>query len=397
MDFITKDSLADVEFKLEWQSPEARHMDIFYTKVNFWRDIFPADMAKQLVGGKPGDPIVIHIHPGGDFPAFDDRKLMKLQNNQFNAALKKPRYGRFYKMGLLKDVTNVFSENIKPFRCADIDGQSFIADFNHPLSSRELKLGVIVHDSMIKPYDRGGECAVLLECVTDGPGMQARQNGRPTDFFSDHAFDRADYSDDRRFYAKPRFVNHLDDTAIETVSRLYGDLIEPGMDVLDLMSGWRSHLPKSLKLQSLSGLGMNTEEMTDNPQLTGHVVHDVNKNPRLPFDSDSFDRVICTVSVEYMTRPLEVFSDVARVLRKDGMFILTFSNRWFPPKVIRLWTELHEFERMGLVMEYFLNAGLFRDLETYSYRGLPRPETDKYYPQMRKSDPVYAVWGKVAK
>jgi hypothetical protein len=80
----------------------------------------------------------------------------------------------------------------------------------------------------------------------------------------------------------------------------------------------------------------------------------------------------------------------------DG-FILTFSNRWFPPKVIHLWTELHEFERVGLIMEYFHKAGHYKDLETCSSRGLPRPETDKYYPQIRKSDPIYAVWGRVAK
>jgi hypothetical protein len=52
---------------------------------------------------------------------------------------------------------------------------------------------------------------------------------------------------------------------------------------------------------------------------------------------------------------------------------------------------------MGLVMEYFHKTGQYKDLETYSSRGLPRPESDKYYPQMLKSDPVYGVWGKVKK
>jgi SAM-dependent methyltransferase len=322
---------------------------------------------------------------------------MKLNRNQFNGAMNAPRYGRFYPRGLLKGLTNVFPGNIKPFRCAGIDDQTLLADFNHPLSLKEFKLSAIVHDSIIKPYDRGGECAVMLECAADGPGMQARQNGHPTDFFSENGFQREDNSSDHLFYQQPRFVNHLDVTAINSVSGIYGSLIMPGMDVLDLMSSWRSHVPESIDLKSLVGLGMNTEEMADNPQLKGHLVHDLNQNPRLPFSDDSFDRVICTVSVEYMTRPLEVFDDVARVLRKDGMFILTFSNRWFQPKVIRLWSELHEYERMGLVMEYFYKTGQYKDLETYSSRGLPRPESDKYYPQMLKSDPVYGVWGKVKK
>ena len=76
-----------------------------------------------------------------------------------------------------------------------------------------------------------------------------------------------------------------------------------------------------------------------------------------------------------------------------GVFIHAFSNRWFPPKVIRICPELHEFERMGLVLEYFLNSGHYTKLETYSIRGLPRPEYDTYDAQLAYSDPVYAVWG----
>ena len=108
---------------------------------------------------------------------------------------------------------------------------------------------------------------------------------------------------------------------------------------------------------------------------------------------NEFDGVMCTVSVEYLTRPMAVFSEVARVLRPGGRFVVTFSNRWFPPKAIRVWQELHEFERMGLVLEYFLQSGGFGGLNTLSNRGLPRPTDDKYYPQIRLSDPVYAVWG----
>jgi hypothetical protein len=72
---------------------------------------------------------------------------------------------------------------------------------------------------------------------------------------------------------------------------------------------------------------------------------------------------------------------------------VTFSNRWFPPKAIDIWSELHEFERMGLVLEFFLKSGQYENLQTYSMRGLPRPQDDKYYPRILFSDPVYAVWG----
>ncbi len=396
MNRITQDSLVDVAFRLNWNSAEAAHHEYFYTKVNLWRDILPMNLKNQLLGCTIGDQIDIHLAPGSDMPAYDDSKRKQLHINQFNHC-HAPRYGRYYPRGVLKDLTNIFSENIQPFRCAGVDQNLFLADFNHPLSSKDLTLTAIVHDSMIKPYDRGGECADVLECITDGPGMQIRQNGRSTDFFYEHCFQREDNAEDCLFYQRPRLVNHIDDQAVKTVSQIYGSLIQPGMEVLDLMSSWRSHIPASIQLKSLVGLGMNSLEMAENPQLTGHLVYDINSNSRLPFDDDSFDGVICTVSVEYMTRPIEVFREVARILRKDGMFVLTFSNRWFPPKVIRLWTELHEFERIGLVLEYFHQSNGFKDLETFSARGWPRPETDKYYPQMKKSDPVYAVWGRASK
>ena len=35
------------------------------------------------------------------------------------------------------------------------------------------------------------------------------------------------------------------------------------------------------------------------------------------------------------------------MLRPGGRFIVTFSDRWFPPKAIRVWTRLH------LVLDYF--------------------------------------------
>jgi hypothetical protein len=80
------------------------------------------------------------------------------------------------------------------------------------------------------------------------------------------------------------------------------------------------------------------------------------------------------------------------VVRPGGVFALTFSDRWFPGKVIRLWTELHPFERMALVLAYLRHSGLFTDLRTESVRNLPRPEDDKYAGMRRTSDPVFAVW-----
>ncbi|MHC4476651.1 MAG: class I SAM-dependent methyltransferase [Planctomycetota bacterium] len=140
------------------------------------------------------------------------------------------------------------------------------------------------------------------------------------------------------------------------------------------------------------GLGLNEKELKKNLQLNDFVVYDLNANPVLPFESDSFDAVVCTVSVEYLTDPLAVFKEVARVLRQEGYFVLTFSNRWFPSKVVKVWQDIHGFERMGLVLEYFIRSERFKELQTYSVRGMPRPRDDKYFPDLRFSDSIFAVW-----
>lgn len=394
METITQNSLADVEFQMDWKSREASHREILFTKVNVWRDLLPPGMGEELMGKGPGDRISARYAAKEALLPVGARDVFALKRDQFDEKRAVPRYGRFYPMGLLKGLPGVFSGNIRPFRITGLDGDCLEADAGHPLAGHDLAVTALVHDTMTKPYDRGGECAVLMECLADGPGMQVPKNGRPTDFFEPDAFVREDEAGDGAFYAKPRLVNHLDDRAIETITGLYGDLLEPGMDVLDLMSAWRSHVPADARLNSLTGLGMNAEEMAANPQLTDFRVQDLNQNPVLPFADGFFDRVICTASVEYLIHPEAVFAEAARVLRPGGIFAVTFSNRWFPPKTIRLWTRLHEFERMGLVTAYFNQSGRFTDLHTVSSRGWPRPETDKYYGQFFKSDPVYAVWGR---
>lgn len=399
MSTIKTDSLATLELQLNWRSKEARHTEIYYVKkVNFWRDLFPGKLKQALVGRRSGEHIHLSFPAGEVVQSYDPNKIFTLDSGHFdphktNGHRIEPCCGRFYPKGFLKNLSNIFSANMTPFRVVGVEPSTLTVDFNHPFAGKDFELKIIVHNVGEKKLELGGKCRDLMEIITNGPGMQCRSNGKPTDFFSDDPFLCFDQRDDALFYEVPRLVIHIDRQAIENIRALYGSLLRPGMRVLDLMSSWRSHVPESLPLESLVGLGLNREEMENNPQLTEYVIHDLNKHSQLPFDEYEFDAVICTVSVEYMTRPFDVFLDVARILKPHGYFIHTFSNRWFPPKVINIWKSLHEFERIGLVLEYFLRSGAYENLKTYSVRGWPRPTTDRYYPRIKTADPVYAVWG----
>jgi hypothetical protein len=396
---IHNKTIASLEFMLQWQTEYASHRDCFFArKVRFNRDIFPQKITDLLIGKCAGDAIKIPAIIKDIISPYSQDYEFSIEQRQFDrlyaAPVKtEPRFGRFYPKGLLKALPGIFRGNVEPFRCSGISDKTIIVDFNHPLSQKFGDLTVGIKDVREGIGELGGSCVDWFEIITSGPGMQTRYLGNPTDFFSDEPFARTDEDEDPMFYTKPRLVTHIDEKAISIISEIYGQVLKKGARVLDLMSSWRSHFPRNVELASLIGLGLNREEMLKNPQLTDHIIHDLNREPRIPFSNNEFDAVICTVSVEYLIHPYEVFREIARILEKDGYFVVTFSNRWFPPKVVKIWTELHDFERMGLILEYFLQTGLYKNLNTFSMRGLPRNEDDRYYSESPYADPVYAVWG----
>lgn len=399
MNHININNVADIFFQLGWTSELARHTDAYAARgVNFWRDLFPHRLRTSLENKQAGDQLSIDFSPEELFRNGQSRSVQTFKRAQFDPVLigkpdLRPLFGRFYPKGLLRDVAGVFSANRQPFRCVDVNDRSLQGDLGHPLSERPVSLNVSVGSVSPKFEERGGGMRDWIETICDGVGMQAPWMGRPTDFFEGNPFARQDESADQEFYAKPRLVQHLDDAALGVIQDLYGRFIKDGMNVLDLMGSWDSHFPSSVRLSHLAGLGLNAYELEKNERLTDRRVQDLNQDLGLDFPENHFDAVVCTASVEYLIDPISVFSEVARVLRPGGPFVVTFSNRWFEPKAVAIWKELHEFERMGLVLEYFRRSGKFQKLQTYSLRGLGRPVQDKYYMQLPYADPVYAVWG----
>jgi SAM-dependent methyltransferase len=148
------------------------------------------------------------------------------------------------------------------------------------------------------------------------------------------------------------------------------------------MSSWRSHLPAELRPSEVVGLGLNAEEMADNPQLTRAVVHDLNRDPRLPFADEEFDGAMCAVSIQYVVHPLRVFRELHRVLRPGAPFVVSFSNRCFPTKAVAVWLSMTDAQHRTLVRSYFDAAGGWTDIED-----------DERVPA-GDGDPLYAVWAR---
>lgn len=193
-------------------------------------------------------------------------------------------------------------------------------------------------------------------------------------------FDRYDDSADPQFYTAPRLVTHIDDRAIDAVGQIYEQLGLQGR-VLDLMSSWISHFRQ--RPESLIALGMNPAELSANTAARGAVVADLNLQPRLPFADASFDAATCCVSVDYLTQPVEVFDEVARVLAPGGIFCCTFSNRCFPTKAIAGWLQTDSRGHLAIISRYFQLSGPWAEIQA-----------SLVTPPGTPGDPLYAVWAR---
>jgi SAM-dependent methyltransferase len=204
---------------------------------------------------------------------------------------------------------------------------------------------------------------------------------RGDDIFPSAAYEREDESPDGHFYAVARKVVHIDEGAIAALGRLYAEVLPPRGRLLDLMSSWRSHLPGD-RANEVVGVGLNADEMAENPQLTTYVVHDVNGDPRLPFEDAAFDGAMCAVSIQYVLHPLLLFREVRRVLRPEAPFVVSFSNRCFPTKAVAVWLATSDAQHLMLVRAYFDAAGGWVDVRAEDRSS-------------GAGDPLYAVCARV--
>merc|ERR1712046_57710 len=87
---------------------------------------------------------------------------------------------------------------------------------------------------------------------------------------------------------------------------------------------------------------------------------DLNVDPKLPFEDNSFDIVTNVVSIDYLTQPRAICEEVARVLKPGGMAMFALSNRCFPTKAINIWLRTNDLEHVFIVGSYFYYTGKFQ-------------------------------------
>lgn len=360
MAHITQESLATIHFTLEWDSSHATHVEHYLAKdVSFVRDILPLGIKSQMLGLRVGDAITIKMDPS-EVPPFKPGKVLDMPQARFQPPVvdgrsTKARVGRYYPKNFIEAVPGTRPESETPFRVMEGDRAGFKANMNHPMADRDVAIRAEVV-SISEKESIPGELKRWSATLLSGPGMQARLPETPTDFLGDDPFKRLDESEE----AAPLL---MDAQGLDNVRNIYGSVLGEGLDVLEIGPG-SDFLPS---------------DEDDEGSVATHPLSELNSDPKLPFDDEMFDAVVCTGGAPYMTKPNEVFEEVARVLKPGGVFVLAFSDKWDDGKVVQVWTDLYEFERMGLVSQYFIRTELYEDIVTFSARG--------------QGAPIYAVWG----
>lgn len=218
-------------------------------------------------------------------------------------------------------------------------------------------------------------------------------------------FTRQDPSTDDSFYSSPRFVTHIDDKAIASLSEYYYANLPRKGRILDFCSSWVSHYPEEVEQAAqkgelrVSGMGMNKKELDANKVLNdGRVLVDLNEKPDVAaalegmgMPKGSLDASTCVVSIDYLTRPVAVLTSLREATRQGGSVHLAISNRCFPTKAVERWLRVDEEERLAMVGDYLWFAG-WRGIEVVELSDGKVKEEDKEREQAQGSLQGFMSW-----
>ena len=220
-----------------------------------------------------------------------------------------------------------------------------------------------------------------------------------TPSFPPGSFSRLDSTLDTKFYETPRFVEHIDERAVSAITRFHDVELKKqaselgrSLDVLDLCASHVSHVSPDLVtsgvIRTFCGLGLNQQELDSNPLLTRRLLHDLNKAPSFGTREDkdgSIDVVLLQLSIDYLTRPIEVLTEVGRLLRPGGYLHVSFSNRVFLTKCVGVWSGKGDDEHIETVGDYM------KATREYSMPPRALDITPMGDGRVRGQDPLYVV------
>ncbi|WP_320664448.1 class I SAM-dependent methyltransferase [Prochlorococcus sp. MIT 1223] len=113
----------------------------------------------------------------------------------------------------------------------------------------------------------------------------------------------------------------------------------------------------NLKFKKVIGHGMNIQELEANKRLDSFWNQDLNKNQILPLENSSVDYCLIVAGWQYLQFPELVSSEILRVLKPHGKFIISFSNRAFWNKSPNIWVNSDDQGRIDYISRVLKSVG----------------------------------------
>ena len=174
---------------------------------------------------------------------------------------------------------------------------------------------------------------------------------------SNYDRNKIDISNDKIFYQQPRYVHHLSFSFRERLTNLYSEYLCKNNIILDLMSSWVSHLPTNIKYKKVIGHGMNLSELKANNRLDSYWVQNLNEKQDMPMEDSSVDIGLIVAGWQYLQYPEKVSIELSRILKKDSLLLISFTNRAFWTKSPNIWTNSSEQKRIDYVQSILSTNG----------------------------------------
>ena len=115
---------------------------------------------------------------------------------------------------------------------------------------------------------------------------------------------------------------HVDDEFLAQLTQLYASGSPPGVRCWTCAACGSATCRRRVSTPRWWATAL-TRRSSKNRRLSRFFVKNLNENPTFAAEDQTYDTVLCCVSVQYLQRPEEVFAEVYRVLKPGGVFIVS--------------------------------------------------------------------------
>lgn len=106
--------------------------------------------------------------------------------------------------------------------------------------------------------------------------------------------------------------------------------------ILSIFSGNESYYSPG-KISEFVALSPVSDHLEESESFSIRFLHDFETDSKLPFDDGVFDAALFNFHIGKLTRPIEFFREVARVLKPEGVFLVTFIHPHYSKQFTRMW------------------------------------------------------------